>query len=327
MKKLKIAVLCGGQSSEHEISLASGEHVFEALDRDKFNPDLVIWERSDTPPLSMERFKCFDVVFIAMHGPFGEDGTVQAFLERGGVSYTGSGVSASRLGMDKVASKLIFQTTGVPTPDYRVVREIRQGLGASGEVGFPCVIKPSAQGSSVGVSIVRREKDFAKAFDKAVRFDGRAIIERYIRGREFSCGVLGNRNPVALPLVEVAPKTRFFSYEAKYNPGMVEEVVPAQLGKGIASKMQQLAIRVYQTLGCRGFGRVDMILSENKNPYILEMNTIPGMTEESLLPKEAMAAGIGFSHLVERIINFALEWKSQAQLNMINLESTNKDFF
>lgn len=322
--KTEIAVLCGGPSSEHEVSLASGKNVFGSLDRNKFNPELVIWERSDSPPLSLEEFKSFDVIFIVMHGPFGEDGTVQAFLELIGVPYTGSGVAASRLGMDKVASKLLFQATGIPIPEYRVAGGIKRGWVVLEEIGFPCVIKPSAQGSSVGVSIAKREEDFAEAFDKAVVFDGRVIIERYIKGREFSCGILGNGNPAALPLVEVIPEGDFFNYEAKYDLGMAEEITPARLDRGMTRVMQRLAIKVYKILGCCGLGRVDMLLSESGIPYVLEINTIPGMTEASLLPKEAGAAGIGFSQLVEKIINLALERRNQVGPNVINLESIDR---
>jgi D-alanine-D-alanine ligase len=326
-RKTSVAVLCGGSSSEHEVSLASGRHIFEALDRDKFNPELIIWERTDTPPLSLEQFRRFDVVFIAMHGSFGEDGTVQAFLELSGVPYTGSGAVASRLGMDKVASKLLFQTAGIPTPEYRVAQEIKQGLAVLEEIGFPCVIKPSAQGSSVGVSVAEERQDFVKAFPKAVKFDGRVVIERYIKGREFSCGILGNGNPTALPLAEIIPKARFFNYAAKYNSGMAEETIPARLDRGMTRAMQQLAIKVYEILGCRGFGRVDMLLSENGIPYVLEINTIPGMTGASLLPKEAGAAGIGFSQLVERIINLSLEQRNQVRPNVINLESIDRSLY
>lgn len=309
-KRLRVGVLCGGPSSEHEISLASGKNVFIALDRTKFKPELIVWGRDGTPPRDVEGFKRFDVIFIAMHGSFGEDGTVQAFLELSGVPYTGSGVAASKLGIDKVASKLLFQATGIPTPRYRVVSGIGQGLEVLGEIGFPCVIKPSAQGSSVGVSIVKGEEGFVKAFDRAIRFDGRAIIERYVKGREFSCGILGNRDPVALPLVEILPRAEFFDYGAKYNSGATGEIVPARLDRKMTCKMQQLATRVYEILGCGGFGRADILLSENRTPYVLEINTIPGMTESSLLPKEARAAGIGSSQLVERIINLALEQSS-----------------
>lgn len=318
MKKLKVAVLCGGPSPEHEVSLASGEKVFNALDRTRFESGLIVWGREIASPLTPDEFKRFDLIFIVMHGPFGEDGTVQAFLELLGIPYTGSGVAASRLGMDKVASKLLFRSAGIPTPDYivlnggplgtqKVTKEVEQGLRALEEVGLPCVVKPSAQGSSVGVSIVRRKRDFKKAFAEAARFDGRVIVERYIKGREINCGILGNQETVPLPLIEIVPKKEFFDYEAKYDPTLAKEITPAPLDRGTTRKIQETAIKAYQALGCRGFSRVDMFLEEGGKIYVSEVNTIPGLTENSLLPKEARAAGIEFPQLLEMIIDFALE--------------------
>ncbi len=307
MSKLKVAVLCGGPSPEHEISLSSGENVFKALDRIKFEPELIIWTKEENPPVAAERFNRFDLVFITMHGPFGEDGTVQAFLDFLEVPYTGSGVAASRLGMDKVASKLLFQSAKIPTPDYRVVSEARPRFGVLETVGLPCVVKPSAQGSSLGVSIVRRKEDFKRALAEAVKFDGRALVERYIGGREINCGILGNRNPVPLPLIEIVPKREFFDYRAKYDPSSAEETTPALLSEGKTGEMKRLALKAYQLLGCRGFARVDMFLGEGGEIFVSEVNTIPGLTKNSLFPKEAEAAGIGFPELLEMIIEAALE--------------------
>lgn len=307
MKRLKVAVLCGGPSPEHEVSLSSGEKVFRALDQEKFVPKLIVWGRGYTPPLTVGEFKRFDLVFIAMHGPFGEDGTVQAFVEILGVPYTGSGVVASRLGMDKVASKLLFRSAGILTPEYKIAERFGQGLQALETVGLPCVVKPSSQGSSVGVSIVRREHDFKRAFAEAVKFDGRAIVERFIKGREINAGILGNQKPAALPLIEIVPKKEFFDYEAKYDPAMAEEITPAPLDRKTTMGMQEIALRAYRALGCRGFARVDMFLGEGGKIYVSEVNTIPGLTENSLLPKEARAAGIAFPELLEMIIDFALE--------------------
>lgn len=324
IKRLKVAVLCGGPSPEHEVSLASGKKIFNVLDRDKFEPELIIWERDDTPPVSGEEFRRFDLVFIAMHGPFGEDGTVQAFFELLDVPYTGSGVAASRLGMDKVASKLFFRSAGIPTPENKAAERVEQGFRALEVVGLPCVVKPSAQGSSVGVSIVRRRREFKEAFSKAIKFDGRAIVERYIEGREINAGILGNQKPIALPLIEIVPKREFFDYEAKYgslaalenhvpsraqgyDPALAEEITPAPLDRKITKEMQEMAVRAYQALGCCGFARVDMLLEEGGRIYVLEVNTIPGLTKNSLLPKEARAAGIKFPQLLEMIIDFALE--------------------
>lgn len=305
--KLKVAVLCGGPSLEHEVSLASGWNVLNALDRIKFKPELIVWGKDHTPPLTVSEFKRFDLVFIVMHGPFGEDGTVQAFLELLGIPYTGSGVVASRLGMDKVASKLLFRTANIPTPDYQVTRKVEQGIKILKMIGLPCVVKPSSQGSSIGVAIVRRKKDFKRAFDTAIKFDRRVIVERYIKGREINCGILGNKNPFALPLIEIIPEKEFFDYQAKYDPALAKEITPVLLEGEITRRMQKLAVRAYQILGCRGFARVDMFLEEGGRIYVSEVNTIPGLTENSLLPKEARATGITFPQLLEIIINYALE--------------------
>jgi len=307
-KLLSVAVLCGGPSAEHEVSLASGRNVFEALDRSKFAPGLIIWEKGQRFPGRAADFSDFDVVFLALHGPFGEDGRVQAFLDLLSVPYTGSGMAASALGMDKIASKRIFQAEGIPTPEFVAVSSVSGATAREmAACGFPCVVKPSSQGSSMGVSIVRRRSQLDRALNEALKFDGRALIERYVRGREFSVGLLGNSEPVALPPIEIVPKNEFFDYEAKYTPDVAEEIVPARLDSRMTRKMQRLAVKVYQALGCRGLGRVDMLLGEDSKVYVLEMNTIPGMTENSLLPKEAKAAGIEFPELLEMIISFALE--------------------
>lgn len=306
-RKLRVVVLSGGPSPEHKVSLASGENVFSAFDRAKFEPKLVVWGRDSMPPLAAKGFRQFDVVFIAMHGPFGEDGTVQAFLELLGIPYTGSGVAASRLAMDKVASKLLFRSVGIPTVEYKVVEQGEAALKALENIGIPCVVKPSAQGSSIGVSIVRRRQEFKKAFAEAIKFDGRVIVERYIKGREINCGILGNQNPISLPLIEIIPKKEFFDFEAKYDPALAEEITPAPVDRETTQKMQEMAVRAYRILDCRGFARVDMFLEEGGKSYVSEINTIPGLTENSLLPKEAQAAGITFPQLLEMIIDLALE--------------------
>ena len=305
--KLRVAVLCGGPSSEHEVSLASGKNVFKALDRNQFQPELVSWGKDHLLVDVKIDFSKFDVVFLALHGPFGEDGRIQAFFDLLGVPYTGSGLAASALGMDKVASKRMFQAVGIPTPEFAVVSDLVSGAGGVERIGLPCVVKPSSQGSSVGVSLVEARKDIEPALRGAISFDGRAIVERYVKGREFSVGVLGNGSPQALPLIEVIPKGEFFDYEAKYVPGMAKEITPARLDSRKTRELQDLAVKVFRVLGCRGFGRVDMLLDERGETCVLEINTIPGMTENSLFPKEAKAAGISFPQLVGRIIDLALE--------------------
>lgn len=344
MRKLRVIVLMGGKSPEHDVSLVSGREVVRHLDKRKYEILPVVisvdgqrWqlisprqillhsparvEKTDHKrrikkgkallpqgqplPLSLAAKKT-DVVFVAMHGPFGEDGTIQGMLELAGIPYTGAGVLASALGMDKPLFRKVVCQKGIPTPKYLVFKKGQDQKTIWKRFKLPMVVKPSSQGSSVGVSIVHKKKELDNALRKAFSFGPRIIIEEYLRGTEVTCGVLGNENLVALPVVEIIPKTEFFSYEAKYNEGKCEEIVPARISKKLTKKVQNLAIRVYKTINCRGFGRVDMIIRKDK-PYVLEINTIPGLTPVSLFPKEAAAAGISYPQLLDRLIELALE--------------------
>ncbi|MCH7641022.1 D-alanine--D-alanine ligase [Patescibacteria group bacterium] len=250
-----------------------------------------------------------DVVFIAMHGPFGEDGTVQGMLELAGLAYTGPGVLASALGMDKVMFRRILKSKGIPVPKYAVLRRGHILSKVKKELGDPpYFIKPHNQGSSVGTSIVRKKKDLPGALDLAFEYSGQALVDEYIQGMEVTCAVLGNEKPTPLPLVEIRPlKGEFFDYESKYIESGAEEIVPARISKGLTNKIQEIAIDVYKTIGCRGFSRVDFILKNNRYPVVLEINTIPGLTPMSLLPKAAKAAGISYPKLLEKIISFSVE--------------------
>lgn len=296
MKKLRMAVLMGGKSPEHEVSLATGAEVINNLDKKKYQIFPIVLPKTNS--FSIRIITCRpDVVFIAMHGPFGEDGTIQGMLELAGIPYTGAGVLASALGMDKIMFRKIMTAEGIPIPEcFEILSKIK----------FPVVVKPSSQGSSVGVSIVRVKKDLPSALKKAFKLGPRVMVEKYLSGREVTCGVLGNKNPIALPVVEIVPKKEFFDYEAKYMPGKSEEIVPARISKKLTKEIQDLAVRVYEAIDCRGFGRVDMIISEGK-PFVLEINTIPGLTPLSLFPKEAAAAGITYPQLLDRLIELALE--------------------
>jgi D-alanine-D-alanine ligase len=301
MKK-KIAVLMGGPSPEYEVSLQSGENVIRNLDRSKFDISGIVVSKDGRFPVPPRSLRKFDLAFIAMHGPFGEDGTIQAILDEIGVVFTGSEAAASRLGMDKIASKNIFIKEGIPTADFRVVESVGGIKDPAESFGLPLMIKPSNQGSSVGVSIVRTPADFPKAFAEAARF-GPVIAEKFVQGKEIQAGILEEK---LLPLIEIRPRNEFFDYAAKYTPNLSEEITPAPLDEQTTKRIQQLAIRAFKILGCRHLGRVDLFLTEDGTALVSEVNTIPGLTENSLFPKEAAAAGIPAPELFEKIIGLAL---------------------
>jgi D-alanine-D-alanine ligase len=300
--KKKIAVLMGGPSPEYDVSLSSGNNVAESLDRNLFKVSHVVIGKDGSFPIPLDELSKFDVAFLALHGPFGEDGAIQAILERVGLCYTGSGVGASRLGMDKIASKMLFRMKGIPTPEFKVVGNMSELSRTAKLFGLPLVVKPSNQGSSVGVSIVLDSSMLEEAFESASRF-GPVIVERYIKGREIQAGILGGE---PLPLIEIRSKKEFFDYEAKYSPGLARETTPAPLDTKTTRKIQEMGLRVFKEIGCRGFGRVDLFLEDNGEILVSEVNTIPGLTKSSLFPKEAAAGGISFPELLEKIIDLAL---------------------
>lgn len=311
-KKLRVTVLMGGKSPEHEISLLTGKEVARNLDPKKYEVIPVAISKDGRSfslnnkkhPLSqLSNVNC-QMFFISIHGPNGEDGTIQGFLELVGIPYTGSGVLASALAMDKISSRKLFTHAGLKVPRYevakkgKVVKEIK--------FGWPVFVKPYNQGSSVGVSIAKNSQQLKKSLKVAWQYSPLVLIEEYIAGTEVTCPILGNDDPKALPLVEIVPKKAFFDYQAKYNEELSDEIVPARISKSQAKKAQEAAILAYKTLGCRGFGRVDMIIKENK-VYVLEVNTIPGLTPVSLFPKSAKAVGISYPQLLDRIINLSLQ--------------------
>jgi len=300
----RIGVLMGGISEEREISLKSGKAVYQSLKQAGFEV-LPIEINSQDIPENIQKIKSsnIDVAFIALHGRFGEDGTIQKILEDLNIPYTGSGILASKLALDKVLSRQRFVAWGLDVPDYIVMEKDKFDKGAIFSAGltFPLVVKPSSQGSSIGLSIAEDEKSLIEAIDLAFSFDDKIIIERYIKGREMTVGIL-EENP--LPVIEIIPKKRFFDYEAKYTLGLTEYVVPAKIDIETASKIQASALNAHRSLGCYGFSRVDMIL-KNPKVYVLEVNTIPGLTETSLLPKAAKAVGISFLELCLKLIDSA----------------------
>jgi D-alanine-D-alanine ligase len=298
MKRLKIAVLMGGPSAEREVSLKSGTAVANALATTgaKIVP-------IDIPETTFAIPADVDAAFVALHGTFGEDGTIQRMLEEGGVAYTGSSPEASARAFDKIAAKLEFQAAGIPTPKYEIFDRAQTDLSRLAQLGFPLVVKPSRQGSSVGVSIVQEEVDLREACQIAWRYDDRLLVEQFIAGRELTVGIVDGR---ALPVIEIHPKHDFFTYEAKYTKGQTEYLVPAPLDKNVEAEVKMLALRAHDCLGCRDLSRVDLILAKSGELFVLEVNTIPGFTETSLVPQAARAAGIQFPDLCARLVQMAL---------------------
>ncbi len=309
MKKITIALICGGISSERKVSLSSGEQVYQALDKQKY------YLRRYDPQSDLNRLVAeaalIDAALVILHGPFGEDGRIQGLLDLLGIPYQGTGVLGSALAMNKLASKQLYEFSGLPTPPYRVVRRgdpivplCYQGLG------LPLVVKPISGGSSVGMSIVRSETALADALKTAFQEDEAVLLEAYIEGVELTGGVLGNEELEALPIVEIIPGENydFFDYAAKYTAGATREICPARIDDVMTEKAQLYAKRAHQALFCRGYSRTDMILKD-REIYVLETNTIPGMTATSLLPLAAAAAGYPFGKLLDRLIELSLEDK------------------
>jgi D-alanine-D-alanine ligase len=313
MPPRRVAVLKGGPSLERQVSLRSAARVEDALEQAGFE---VIPIDVDADLVERLRSANADVAFVALHGRGGEDGTVQEILEIVGVPYTGSGVLACMRSMDKVLTKHLLVEAGMPTPDFFAFSEMAfKELGAARalpaieqRLGFPLVVKPAAQGSALGIKFARSPEDVPEALVSAFSYDDRVLLERFVDGRELAVGLLESDGDVrALPIVEALPKEEyFFDFEARYEIGKTEYVCPADLPAEVTDEAQQLAVGTYRLLGCYAFARVDMILSKAGELQVLEAQAIPGLTETSLLPQAAEAAGIRFDELIERIVSLAL---------------------
>ncbi len=302
--EVRVTVLMGGISTEREVSIRSGQAVVKGLKEAGYSVIPVVVD--DTRLEGLDKLDT-DVVFIAMHGYFGEDGGIQDLLESKGLPYTGSDVTASRTAIDKVKSKRIFRAHGLCTPNFTVITQDKfdkKGLDKGFKLeSLPLVVKPSRNGSSIGVTIVRDEAGLVPALEVAFQYDDMVILEDFIEGREFTVGVLGEE---ALPIIEIKPSREFFDYEAKYKDINTSYILDPNISEGVWKQMQGLAIKAHKALGCRDFSRVDMMCDERGVPYLLEVNTIPGLTERSLLPKAALAGGISFSQLCSKIVDLAL---------------------
>ncbi len=308
MTKMRVALIAGGKSSEREVSLKSGEQVYQALNQGKY--DIRRYDPLNDLERLVREAPELDVALIIMHGRGGEDGTIQGLLDLLEVPYQGSGVLASALAMNKELSKILYLQAGLKVP--RALVFTRQAAPSPREIeeklGLPAVIKPINEGSSIGITIARSHQELEQGLAAAFNYDYRVLVEEYIQGTEVTGGVLGNAKLQALPLVEILPAAAFpfFTYEAKYQPGATTEICPARIDPKLARAAQQCALTAHQALGCRGYSRTDMKIREGEI-FVLETNTIPGMTATSLFPQGAKAAGIEFPELLDRLISLALE--------------------
>ncbi len=306
-KQYSIAVLLGGTSAEREVSLRSGSAVAAALSERGHRVETL--DTADLGFIDRLREGDFDVVYISLHGRSGEDGTIQGMLEILGLPYTGPGVLASALAIDKVAAKAMFDAAGILNAESVVLRagETHDPAAIVALLGEKVVVKPAHEGSSVGMSIVHNIDELAPAIDLAFSHDDLVLIEEFIAGTEATVGVLGTTDPFALPTLEVVPENEFYDYESKYAPGMSTHIIPARVSESAEAECKRVAVAAFQALGCRGVSRIDVIVTPDDEVYVLEVNTIPGMTGTSLLPDAAKAVGISFGELCEKIVGYALE--------------------
>lgn len=310
-RSLRVALLAGGKSGEREVSLAGAREVEKALDPSRYQV------RRYDPATDMARIAQeaaeIDVVFILLHGRFGEDGTVQGFLDLLGLPYQGSGVLGSALAMDKDAAKTLYQVNGLPVCPWKMAKpdDAVDPSHLLTELSLPLVVKPVRQGSSLGMSIAYSSEELAAAIGKAFTFDHEVMVEQYVKGREITVGVIGNEELVPLPLVEIIPGEGhpFFDYQAKYQAGASREICPAEVPESIRILAQEYAVRAHRSLKLKGYSRTDMIITES-GLVVLETNTIPGMTPTSLLPQAAATAGLPFPALLDRLLELALEQDS-----------------
>lgn len=305
LRKRKIGVLMGGWSSEREVSLLSGQRVLESMRQQGYQAVGIDINRSFVDQIRQAKI---DMAFIILHGRPGEDGTMQGFLELLGIPYTGSGVTASAICIDKVFTKMLFKQLGIPTPNFIKVgseEDVAEGLAeAEEEFGYPLIVKPRCEGSSVGIELLEGKRGALERCERVWRGFGDILIEPFIDGMIATIGIVGEE---VLPILELVPKSqRFYSYEAKYTRGETDFIIPARLTTRVASKIKELAIKAHQELGCKGFSRMDLIVKDGTRPYFLEANTLPGLTDISDLPAQAGHAGISYDELIFRILADAL---------------------
>lgn len=310
MDSKKILVLMGGISTEREVSLRSGNAVANGLKEAGYDVETL-----DIKPDNISEISVInpDVVYLALHGKGGEDGCIQGMLEWMGIPYTGPGLAASAICMDKTLTKKMLLQGNIPTPksvqysktECADVEKIAEDLIK--ELGLPMVIKAPCQGSSIGVVIVRNKEAIADAINEVFKYDENLLAEQFITGTEVSVPVIGNDNPEVLPIIEITASNEFYDYQSKYTPGMSSHIIPARISKNAEEKIKIYAAEAYKKTGCKGISRIDFMIDENDNPYVIEINTIPGMTETSLVPDSARHIGMSFSELVDKIVKLAME--------------------
>jgi D-alanine-D-alanine ligase len=288
----------GGLSREREISLKTGNAILKALSQKGYNVHPIDVDRSIAERLTQEKIEC---VFLALHGRFGEDGTIQGMLELMRIPYTGSGVLASALALHKIMAKKVFLYEKIPTPFYEVFdrEEIEKNPPKRISFPLPIVVKPAREGSTIGVSIVMKGEEWIPALKKAGECDEEILVEEFMKGKEITVGILED---TPLPIIEIAPRSGFYDYHSKYTKGETQYIIPARIPEEKYLYAQEISLKAFQALGCSDFGRVDLMTDEDGNPFVIDVNTMPGMTEISLVPKAASYAGIAFEDLVERIL-------------------------
>lgn len=303
-----VAIVYGGLSTEREISLRTGKAIFEALQSKPYHVTLIDADRNLVNKLSETNP---DVAVIALHGKYGEDGCIQGLLEILGIPYTGPGVLASSIAMNKIMTKKLLSYEGIPTPGFMVLNGTERNPAdlaktVLAKFSLPLVVKAANQGSSIGVCFAFDSDGVLTAIEECSKYDKELLLEEYIKGKELTVSVLGNKDPIALPILEITSTTGLYDYHAKYTAGVSQHFV-ADLPPKTELLIKELAVRTYQAIGCAGLSRVDFMLSEDNQPWVLEVNTSPGMTATSLFPDAARAAGISFPDLIEKLINMALE--------------------
>lgn len=308
-QKIRIALLAGGTSGEREVSLNGAAEVEKALPKDKFSVRRFD-TATDLPDLVAAKDE-IDFAFILLHGLQGEDGTMQGLLDLLNIPHQGSGVLGSAIAMDKHLSKELYQLEGLPVAQSEIVtpKNAMAGKGIAKKLGLPLVVKPVREGSSLGMTIAKTEDELIDGIEKALTHGREVMVEQYIRGRELTVGVVGNDTLEALPLIEIVPgeEFTFFDYTAKYKPGASNEICPAPVSEEVTRKAQDFALRAHKVLRLRGYSRTDMMLDENEDLYLLETNTIPGMTSTSLLPQAAAEFGLPFPDFLERLVELGME--------------------
>ncbi|MTI79614.1 MAG: D-alanine--D-alanine ligase [Firmicutes bacterium] len=310
---LKIGVLYGGKSTEREVSLRTGEAVYQGLLKKGYQ--VIKIDPADENFIDQIKNENIDVAFLALHGKYGEDGTIQGLLEILGVPYTGSGVMSSSVAMNKIATKKLLLADNIPTPGFcTYTKEDVENMGIEqvtneivGKLSLPVVIKAPTQGSTIGISFVKKKDEIEAALNQSFKYDSEIMAEKFISGTEVTATVLGNEDPQVLPQIEIVSATGVYDYKAKYTVGMSDHIIPPNLPEKYLNITTDLALRTHKTLNCQGLSRVDFIVTNEGKIYVLEANTLPGMTETSLVPDSARAAGIEFPELVNKLVQLALQ--------------------